>query len=377
MSDLDAIAAKVEAAERLSRADALALAASHDLPALGRLADRVRRRLHGRRAYYIVNTHVNTTNVCVNRCPLCAFARDPADADAYLLAPEEVVARAAPDLEAGATEVHIVGGLHPEVGLDYHLEMIGRLHEAFPAVSIQALTAVEVEWAARKAGVSVGEALARLQAAGLAGLPGGGAEIFDPEVRRRICPRKIDAAIWLAVHRQAHQLGLATNATMLYGHGERSEHRVDHLLALRDLQDETHGFKAFIPLAFHPDGTRLAQDAAHDGRPIAGPTAVEDLRTMALARLVLDNVPHLKAFWVMLGPDLAQVALHFGADDLDGTVVREEITHAAGARTPQALSVGALGHLARSAGCEPVERDTHYRRIVRGRRPDEWTRSEP
>jgi len=381
VSDLEAITAKVEAGERLARDDGLALADSTDLLAVGRLADLVRRRKHDLAAYYIVNTHVNYTNVCVNRCPLCAFARDPADADAYLLAPEEVVARAAPDVAAGATEIHVVGGLHPDVGLDYCIEMVGRLHEAFPAVSIQALTAVEVEHAARRAGTTVAEALAHLKEAGLTGLPGGGAEIFDPDVRRRICPRKMDADAWLAVHRQAHRLDLATNATMLYGHVERLEHRVDHLLALRDLQDETGGFQAFIPLAFHPEGTALAQDAARDGRTLAGPTAVEDLRMMALARLLLDNFDHIKAFWIMLTPDLAQVALRFGADDLDGTVVREEITHAAGARTPQALSVEDLKHLARAAGCEPVERDTLYRRIVRGpgapgRGGTDWTRSD-
>jgi aminodeoxyfutalosine synthase len=369
MSDLEAIAAKVEAGERLSREDGLALFASDDLAALGRLADAERRRRHGLAAYYIINTHVNYTNACLNRCRFCAFARESGDADAYLLDIKEILDRAAPDVEAGATEIHIVGGLHPDVGLDYYLGMIGRLHEAFPRVCLQALTAVEVEYAARQAGLSVTDVLGRLKAAGLAGLPGGGAEIFDAGVRRRICPSKLSGEAWLDVHRRAHALGLATNATMLYGHVESPADRVDHLLALRGLQDETRGFQAFIPLPFHPEGTAMADPGA------PGPDAADDLRTMAAARLLLDNFDHLKAFWVMLTPDLAQVALRFGADDIDGTVVREEITHAAGARTPQRLTPDALKHLVRAAGCEPVERDTLYRRIERGKQFREWKRS--
>jgi aminodeoxyfutalosine synthase len=338
---------------------------------VGRLADAARRRLHGLTAFYVVNTHVNYTNVCINCCRFCAFHRDASDPGAYLLGPEEVLGRARPDLEAGATEVHIVGGLHPAVDLDYGLAVLGRLREAFPQVSIQAFTAVEVAYMAGRAGLSPAEALARLRAAGLTGLPGGGAEIFDPEVRRQICPRKISGRQWLAVHRAAHALGLPTNATMLYGHIERPEHRVDHLLALRDLQDETGGFRAFIPLAFHPHATGYAD--------LPGPSGWDDLKTIACARLLLDNVPHIKAFWIMLGMDVAQVALRFGADDLDGTVMREEITHAAGARTPQRLSVERIEHLIRAAGCEPVERDTVYRRVVRRPRRAEvttWTRSD-
>jgi aminodeoxyfutalosine synthase len=359
--NLETIEAKVAAGERLARQDGLALFESADLLAVAALADRVRQKKHGRRAYYCVNTHVNFTNRCANECPLCAFWAGESDGRAYLLSPQEVVERARPDVEAGATEVHLVGGLNPEIGLDYYLEMIGRLHEAFPGVCIQALTAVEVAYAARKSGLAVREVLARLKAAGLAGLPGGGAEIFDSAVRRRIAPRKIPAQEWLGVHRQAHRLGLPTNATMLYGHVETAAHRTDHLLALRELQDETGGFAAFIPLAFHPQGTRLAD--------LPGPTACDDLRTIAASRLLLDNVPHVKAFWIMLTPDLAQVALRFGADDLDGTVVREEITHAAGARTPQGLAAADLEGLIRAAGCEPLERDTLYRPVRRGAGP--------
>ena len=355
--DLQSVAAKVDAGRRLSREDGLALLASPDLLSVGALADRVRQKKHGLRAYFITNTHVNYTNRCANRCPLCAFGTDAGDRRGYLLSVDEILARVAPDVAAGASEIHIVGGLHPDVDLDYYLEMIGRLHEAFPEVCLQALTAVEVADAARKADLPVREVLARLRRAGLTGLAGGGAEIFDPAVRARIAPNKISGEEWLEVHRQAHRLGIPTNATMLYGHVESHAHRVDHLLALRDLQDETGGFLAFVPLAFHPEGTRLAA--------LAGPTAADDLATIAVSRLLLDNVPHIKAFWVMLTPHGAQVALRFGADDLDGTVVREEITHAAGARTPQGLTTDDLATLARGAGCEPIERDTLYRQVER------------
>lgn len=366
MNTLTDIEARLAAGERLTRDDGLALLACDDLTALGALADRARQARCGLTAWYCANTHVNHTNRCVNRCGLCAYWRGMDDPGGYLLTPAEVADRAAPDVEAGATEVHVVGGLHPDVGLDYLVETVGHLHEAFPRVCIQAFTAVEVAYAAAGAGLAPAEVLARLKAAGLTGLPGGGAEIFDPEVRRRICPRKISGAEWLDIHRQAHGLGLRTNATMLYGHIESAAHRVDHLLALRDLQNETGGFLAFIPLPFHPEGTAFGD--------LEGPTAADDLRTIATARLLLDNVDHVKAFWIMLTPNLAQVALRFGADDIDGTVVREEITHAAGARTPQALSLGDLERLARGAGCLPVERDTLYRRIERGPRTADWRR---
>ena len=405
------IESKLAAGRRLTREDGLALFESPDLLAVAAMADRVRQAKHGRRAYYCVNTHVNYTNRCENQCGLCAFwaeaegpdetlrgepsnilrggspdpprqtrgdaptgescaagqetrraksggpAASPRGIQGYLLAPEEVLERARPDIEAGATEVHIVGGLAPEVSLDYCVQMIARMHEAYPAVCIQAFTAVEIASVAKKAGLTPREVLVKLKDAGLTGLPGGGAEIFDPAVRERICPKKISGQEWLAIHREAHRLGLTTNATMLYGHVETPAHRVDHMLALRGLQDETGGFAAFIPLPFHPHGTLFPD--------LPGTTACDDLRTIAVSRLILDNVPHIKAFWIMLTPDLAQVALRFGADDLDGTVVREEITHAAGASTPQGLTAADLEHLIRAAGCEPVERDTLYRPVVR------------
>ena len=356
--DMHSIEAKVAAGRRLTREDGLALFRSPDLLAVATLADRVRQKKHGLRAYYCVNTHVNYTNRCVNECGLCAFWAGADNARGYLMTAEEIVERVRPDIDAGATEVHIVGGLHPDVSLAYYVEMVGRLRAALPEVCIQAMTAVEVAYAAHKACVAVAEALGQLKSAGLTALPGGGAEIFDPEIRRRICPRKISGQEWLDVHRQAHRLGIPTNATMLYGHIESAANRVDHLLALRELQDETGGFAAFIPLAFHPEGTLMAD--------LPGPTACEDLRTIAVSRLMLDNVPHIKAFWIMLTPDVAQIALRFGADDMDGTVVREEITHAAGAMTPQALTAADLEHLIRAAGCRPQERDTLYRPVCRG-----------
>ena len=404
MTDLALIEKKVAAGDRLTREDGLALFESPNLLAVAAMADRVRQARHGRRAYYCVNTHVNYTNRCENECPLCAFwaeAAGPSDilrggsppvrggspdpprqtrsdapagepcaagretrrakprrgVEGYLLSPEEVLARARPDIEAGATEVHIVGGLAPEVSLGYCVRLVAGLHEAYPAVCIQAFTAVEIASVAKKAGLTPREVLSRLKDAGLTGLPGGGAEIFDPAVRQRLCPKKISGPEWLAVHREAHRLGLTTNATMLYGHVETPANRVDHMLALRELQDETGGFAAFIPLPFHPHGTKFPD--------LPGTTACDDLMTIAVSRLLLDNVPHIKAFWIMLTPDLAQVALMFGADDLDGTVVREEITHAAGAETPQGLTAADLAHLIRAAGCEPVQRDTLYRPVMR------------
>jgi len=365
MNALRLIEARAAAGERLTREDGLALFEAADLLAVGAMADRARRARHGLKTYYCANTHVNYTNGCVNECPLCAFWAAPDDPAAYLLGVDEIVERVRPDVAAGATEIHIVGGCHPRVDLDYITSMLGRLHAEYPEVCLQAMTAVEVADLASKSRRPAAAVLADLKAAGLTGLAGGGAEIFAPSVRRRIAPRKIDAEAWIDVHRQAHRLGLATNATMLYGHVESAADRVDHLLALRQLQDETGGVLAFIPLAFHPARTGLPD--------LPGPTAVDSLRTMAVSRLLLDNVPHMKAFWVMLGLDLAQVALRFGADDVDGTVIREEITHAAGARTPERLTTADLADLVRGAGCEPVERDTLYRRIERG--PGRWRRS--
>lgn len=355
--DLSNIAAKVERGERLTFEDGVRLFRSSDIAGIGWLANRVRERLNGNRAYYIVNRHINYSNVCKNRCKFCAFSRDPAERGAYTMHLAEVLKKAEEGMRQGATELHIVGGLHPELGLDYYLTMLSELSQRWPKVHLQAFTAVEVAHFADKAGLTVRETLRQLKEAGLGSLPGGGAEVFSAEVRAQLCPEKLSPEGWLGVMREAHNLGLHSNATMLYGHVETAEDRVRHILRLRELQDETGGFMTFIPLAFHPKHTDLEHER--------GPTAMHDLKTLAIGRLMLDNFPHVKAFWIMLGVKLAQVSLSFGVDDIDGTVVEERITHAAGAETPQCLSVGELLHLIREAGREPVERNTLYQRILR------------
>ncbi|WP_027717759.1 aminofutalosine synthase MqnE [Desulfovirgula thermocuniculi] len=353
-SELKDIAAKVYAGERLGFADGVRLFQSRDLLTIGHLADLVRQRKNGNRAYFIVNRHINHTNICINRCPLCAFGRDAQDPGAYTLSLDEIEAKALECRGKGVTEIHIVGGLNSSLGLDYFLEMLRRVRRALPGVVIQAFTAVEVDYLARTSGLSVEETLRLLMEAGLDSLPGGGAEIFAPRVRQVICPRKISGERWLEIHETAHRLGMRTNATMLYGHIETYEERVDHLLRLRDLQDRTGGFMAFIPLAFHPKNTAL------EAMGITGPTGYEDLKVLAVARLLLDNFDHIKAFWIMIGPKLAQIALSFGVDDLDGTVVEEKIAHDAGAETEQYMPREKLVKMIREAGRIPVERDTLY-----------------
>lgn len=355
---LDAIAAKVEAGERLSAADGeYLLRPDVDLHAVGRLADRVRRRLSGDVAYYNTNAHLNPTNVCEYRCPLCAYSCDPGDTRAYVLNDDEILSRAHEAAEQGCTELHIVGGLHPQKDFGWYLGIVRLIHEAFPRLHLKAYTPVEIAWFAQRSGQPIEAVLEQLIAAGLQSLPGGGAEIFNPQVRRQVSPAKADAETWLAVHRAAHRLGLHSNATMLYGHLETPADRVDHLLQLRALQDETGGFQAFIPLAFHPENTRLAHLTKTSG--------LIDLRVVAVSRLLLDNFPHVKAYWISLGVSTAQIALAYGADDLDGTVRHEEVHHEAGAKSPTLLSCQELQSLIAEAGFVPVERDSLYRRIRR------------
>lgn len=353
------IAEAVAEGRRLTRREGLVLARTYDLPALGQLASLVRRRRCGATTWYIVNHHINYSNVCKNRCRFCAFRRTAEAADAYVMPLEEVMAEAARADEQGATEIHIVGSLHPELPFEYYLEMIGGIHQRYPQIHLQAFTAVEIAHLADRAGASTGEVLKALKEAGLGSLPGGGAEVFSRRVRELVCPEKLPAADWLRIMGEAHGIGLPSNATMLYGHVETDEEWVDHMLALREQQDASGGFMTFIPLAFHPDNTDL--------KPASGSaaTAMMDLRVMALGRLMLDNIPHIKAFWIMLGLPLAQLTQHFGADDIDGTVVQERITHAAGATTPQALTVDELCGMIRQAGFDPVERNTVYRRVLR------------
>lgn len=358
---LTSVLEKVRGGMRLDYDDGLALYRTSDLLGLGYMANLVRERLHGNVTYFNVNRHINPTDVCVASCRLCAFGKKPKDPNAYTLSLEQVWEKAGQGWSDGITEFHIVGGLHPELTLDWYCEMLRGLKQRFPRVHLKALTMVEIAWLARRARIPVREAIELLVAAGVDSLPGGGAEIFSERVRRIISDHKISGAEWLEVARAAHQLGLKSNCTMLYGHLENEEDRVDHLLRLRELQDETGGFVAFIPLAFHPDNTPL--------RHIAPTTGFADLKNIAAARLLLDNIPHIKAYWVMMTPRVAQIAQRFGADDIDGTVVEERIYHDAGATTSQCLRRGELLRLIREAGREPVERDTLYRPVERSAAP--------
>ena len=348
---------KILAQERVSSDDALLLYRTGDILAVGWLANHVRERMHADKTYFNVNRHINPTNVCVAACRLCAFGRKKDAVGAYTMALEEAFATAASGYSEAVTEFHIVGGLHPDLPFEYFLDLVSGLKERFPQVHLKAFTMVEVAYLAKRAKLSIAETLAQLKAAGVDSLPGGGAEIFADRVRHIICDHKIDGDQWLDTARIAHNTGLKSNATMLYGHIENDEDRVDHLMKLRALQDETRGFQTFIPLAFHPDNTPLEH--------LPKTTGMLDIRQIAVSRLVLYNFPHIKAYWQMLTPKIAQIALRFGADDLDGTVIEEKIYHDAGATTPQGMRRQELIRLIREAGREPVERDTMYRAVTR------------
>ncbi len=356
---LQELAAKVRDRVRLDEEDALLAFTTPHLLHLGRLADCVRRRLHGNITFYNVNRHINPTNICVYtyNCKFCSFAALPGEDHAWEMSHDEVYRHAAEQGGNQVTEFHIVGGLHPELPMEWYLEMLRGLKQRFPHVHLKAFTAIEVGWFAKLEGLSIEEVLLKLRDAGLDSLPGGGAEIFHPEIRQIICDGKLDTDEWLEVHRTAHRLGIRSNCTLLYGHIEEPEHKVDHLIKLRELQDETGGFNAFIPLAYHPENNYLGLKYHTTG--------TEDLRHIATARLVLDNIAHIKAYWIMITPKLAQVALGFGADDIDGTVVEETIYHMAGAETEQHLVRSELERIVRQAGYEPVERDTLYNPIQR------------
>ncbi|HYL69101.1 MAG TPA: aminofutalosine synthase MqnE [Candidatus Limnocylindria bacterium] len=358
---LEPAANKVLAGERLNAEDGLALYQSHDLLAVGWLANYVREQRHGNNCYFNVNRHINPTNVCVAHCRLCAFGRSPDAPGAYTYALDEIWQRAAEGVEEGATEFHIVGGLHPDLPFEYYLDLIRGLKQRFPQVHLKAFTMVEVGYYARISKLSIRDTLLAMKDAGVDSLPGGGAEIFHPRVRKIICDHKVSGQMWLQIARTAHEVGLRSNATMLYGHIETPEERVDHLIQLRDTQDKTHGFVAFIPLAFHPANTALSH--------LPSTTGIDDLKTIAVSRLMLDNFDHIKAYWIMLTPRIAQVALRFGANDLDGTVVEEKIYHDAGATTPEHLTRADLERLIRAAGRIPVERDTLYNPVDRTKMP--------
>jgi aminodeoxyfutalosine synthase len=354
---LEPIAAKVFAGERLDFNDGLALYGSSDVLAVGWLANWVREKLHGDVTYFNVNRHINPTNVCVAACKLCAFGRKKGDPAGYTMALEEAWESAASGYSEAVTEFHIVGGLHPDLPLEYFLDLVKGLKQRFPKVHVKAFTMVEVAFFARRAKLTIEQTLEKLREAGVDSMPGGGAEIFAERVRAIICDHKIDGNEWLDTARLAHRMGFKSNATMLYGHIESDEDRVDHLLKLRAVQDETGGFQTFIPLAFHPENTPL------DHLPVT--TGLTDIRQVAVSRLLLDNFPHIKAYWQMLTPKIAQIALRFGADDLDGTVIEEKIYHDAGATTPQGMTRKELCRLITEAGRVPVERDTLYRSVTR------------
>jgi aminodeoxyfutalosine synthase len=354
---LEPIADKVQRGQRLSYDDGLALYRSGDILAVGWMANLVRERMHGDIAYFNVNRHINPTNVCVASCRLCAFGKRVSDPKAYTMSLDEVWHRAGEGWSEAVTEFHIVGGLHPDLPFEYFMDLVRGLKERYPQVHIKAFTMVEVAFLAKRAKLSIAETLERMKAAGVDSCPGGGAEIFADRVRHIICDHKIDGSEWLDTARLAHKAGLRSNATMLYGHIENDEDRVDHLLKLRAVQDETGGFQTFIPLSFHPDHTALSH--------LPKSTGMQDIKQIAVSRLMLDNFPHIKSYWQMVTPKMAQISLRFGADDIDGTVVEEKIYHDAGATTPQGLRRRDLERLITEAGRVPFERDTMYRAVTR------------
>ncbi len=354
---LESVADKVRAGQRLNFDDGVSLYRSGDILAVGWLANMVRERLHGDIAYFNVNRHINPTNVCVASCRLCAFGKKKGEAGTYTMELEEAWATAAEGITDAVTEFHIVGGLHPDLPFEYFLDLVKGLKERFPKVHIKAFTMVEVSFLAKRAKLSIRETLQKMKDAGVDSMPGGGAEIFADRVRHIICDHKIDGDDWLQTAKLAHQMGFKSNATMLYGHVETDEDRVDHLLRLRAVQDETGGFQTFIPLSFHPDNTALAHIPKSSG--------MQDVRQIAVGRLLLDNFPHIKSYWQMVTPKMAQISLRFGADDIDGTVIEEKIYHDAGATTPQGMRRTDLVRMITEAGRIPFERDTMYRAVTR------------
>ena len=357
---LNELAARIEAGERLSFADGVALFRTDDLHALGRLADSVRRRLHGRTTYYNVNRHFNPTNVCYADCKFCGFFRTPRDREAYTHNIEDSLRLAGEAVKEGATELHIVGGLNTKLPFSYFTDLLSSLKAAYPQLHLKAWTMVELDHFARFYKMSDEEVIEKLKAAGMDSCPGGGAEIFREPTRSTICAHKTDGARWLELSGKVHAAGLKTNATMLYGHVESIEDRVDHLIRLREQQERSGGFQCFIPLAFYPPGTQLSH--------LPGPTGIDSLKTMAVSRLMLDNFPHIKSYWVMLGKRLAQVALHYGANDLDGTITEGgELTESYSVETggEVKMSKQEIVALIEEAGLEAVERDTLYHPVVR------------
>jgi len=337
--------------ERLTREDGINLINCNDILFLGNLAKYVKEKKTGNQVYFNVNRHINLTNICVSRCKFCAFSCNKNDSNAYAMTIEEA-AETALSAPKNITELHIVSGLHPDKPFNYYVDIIKALRKALPHIHIKAFTAVEIDYFSKISGLGTKEVLQTLKNAGVNSLPGGGAEIFNPKVRSKICPKKATADEWLDATRAAHKLGLKSNSTMLYGHIETLEDRIDHLVKIRELQDETNGFLTFIPLPFHPQNTELSH--------LKKPTGVENLKMIAISRLMLDNFNHIKAYWIMMGPKVAQLSLDFGADDIDGTVTEEKITHAAGAQTDKFIEKNELIEMIKEMGRTPVERDTLY-----------------
>ncbi len=362
---LEAIYHKVMAGERLSFADGITLYSCSDITAVGALAHHVRTRLHGDATHYVVNRHINYTNVCVNECTFCAFCRQNTEQDgAFVLSKEDILEKvrtAKTSLSASLRldELHIVGGCHPTLPLAWFEDVLQSVCALSPEIMIKAFTAVEIDHFAKLEGISTLEVLQRLKKAGLTMMPGGGAEIFAETIRQNICPVKSDATAWLRICGEAHGLGISTNCTMLYGHIESAEDRIDHLCRLREQQDKSGGFTCFIPLPFQTKNSKLLLPEEKKGPH----TGLEQLRTVAISRLMLDNIPHIKAYWVMMGHKLAQTALWYGANDLDGTIVEEHIGHMAGAQSDQGMTISALEHMITESGFRPVRRNAMFEEV--------------
>lgn len=358
MVTVEAAAAKILAGKRLNFTEAMALYQHNDILYLAKLARFVKQSKSGSQVFFNVNRHINLTNICVSGCPLCAFACREGNATGYIMDEAQVVrlVGAAANEHPDLSEIHMVSALHPDKPFQYYLDIVKAVKRTLPAIHLKAFTPVEIIHFSAIAKISIENVLSRLKEAGLDSLPGGGAEILDDEVRRRICPNKATTQEWCEVMKIAHRLGLPTNATMLYGHIETVAQRIRHLFTIRDIQDQTNGFQAFVSFPFHPDNTALAGETARV-------SAWEDLKMIAIARLILDNIEHVKAFWMMLTLPVAQLSLSFGVDDLDGTVVEEKIIHAAGASTQKGITKKEIIKLVRETGYIPVERDTFYRPV--------------
>lgn len=359
MIRFEEIREKVRANERLSADEGLALWRHENLWDVTQLAHESRLRRHGKTTYYNWNLHLNSTNVCEANCLFCSFARlKTGMPQAFTMSPDAARSWIQERYKPGMTEIHIVNGLNPDLDFQYYLDLLAMIRDEFPALHIKAFTAVEIHYFAQKYSMTYTQVFEKLRAAGLGSMPGGGAEVFSERVRKKICRDKASADEWLGVHRAAHKLGIRSNCTMLYGTIETVEERIDHMVRLRELQDETEGFQVFIPLAFHNEGNRMER--------LPAPTGVEDLRVIAMSRLMLDNIPNIKAYWVMLGIKTAQTALLCGANDIDGTVTEEKVYHMAGSQSPDAMTIEDIRHLIEAAGLSPQERNTTYQRVVRG-----------